>query len=202
MMANEMTRWNPFREMANMQSTFDRFFEDWQPFSNNWRQLAGEGMNSNLLAIDAHEDDKQYTVITELPGVKPENINVRQDGDYLLIEANFQEENNQQDEQNKRWLVRERRSGNFSRRIRLPQNVDFAKADANYHDGVLTLTLPKMEAAQPRQIQVKSGNGNGSSNGNSNGGNSTPNTVVGSTAGKNKNTNTVTGKAAETSTKE
>jgi HSP20 family protein len=187
-MANEMTRWNPFREMANMQNVFDRFFEDWQPFSNDWRPIFGE--NSNLLAIDAHEDDKQYTVTTELPGVKPENINVRQDGDYLLIEANFQEENNQQDEQSKRWLVRERRSGHFSRRIRLPQNVDFSKAEANYHDGVLTLTLPKSEQAQPRQIPVKAGNGNA------------PSTVVGSTAGKDANKNTVVGKAAETSTKE
>jgi len=192
-MANEMTRWNPFREMANMQSAFDRFFQDWQPFSNDWRLMSGEGMNSNLLAIDAHEDDKQYTVTTELPGVKPENINVRQDGDYLLIEANFNEENNQQDDQSKHWLVRERRSGHFSRRIRLPQNVDFSKAEANYHDGVLTLTLPKSEQAKPRQIQVKSGNGNSNSN---------SNTVVGSTAGKSGEKNTVVGKAAETSTKE
>src|SRR4051812_8600145 len=182
MMANEMTRWNPFREMATMQNVFDRFFEDWQPFGNEWRPMFNDVANGNLLAIDAHEDDKQYTVMTELPGVKPENINVRQDGEYLLIEANIEEENNQQDEQNKRWLVRERRSGHFSRRIRLPQNVDFAKAEANYHDGVLTLTLPKSENAQPRQIPVKSGNGNASNGGNGSSGNS--NTVMGSTAGK------------------
>jgi HSP20 family protein len=196
MMANEINRWNPFREMATMQNAFDRFFEDWRPYLNDTTT------SGNMLAIDAHEDDKQYTVMTELPGVKPENINVRQDGDYLLIEANTQEENNQQDE-NKRWLVRERRSGHFSRRIRLPQNVDFSKAEANYHDGVLTLTLPKAANAQPRQIPVKSGNGNGANGANStNGSSSMSNTVVGSTAGKDKNTNTVTGKAAETSTKE
>jgi HSP20 family protein len=195
MMANEMNRWNPFREMSTMQNAFDRFFEDWQPFGNDWRPMFGEAVKGNVLAIDAHEDDKQYTVTTELAGVKPEDINVRQDGEYLLIEANIEEENNQQDEQNKRWLVRERRSGHFSRRIRLPQNVDFAKAEAQYHDGVLTLTLPKAEVSQPRQIPVKT-------NGNSNGNGSAPNTVVGSTVGKDKNTNSVLGKAAETSTKE
>ncbi len=170
-MANEMTRRNPFREMANMQNMFDRFFEDWHPYFND------EPSQGNMLAIDAHEDDKQYIVTTELPGVKPENINVRQDGDYLLIEADIPEETTEQKEQ--RWLVRERRSGHFSRRIRLPQNIDFAKSEANYHDGVLTLTLPKSENAQPRQIPVKSGNGHSN-------GNPTPSTVTGHAAETNK----------------
>lgn len=163
-MANEMTRWNPFREMANMQNAFDRFFEDWRPFSSDWRPFIGEAISGNMLAIDAHEDDKQYTVTTELPGVKAENIHVSQDGDYLLIEADIPEETTEQQDQNKRWLVRERRSGHFSRRIRLPQNVDFAKSEANYHDGVLTLTLPKAENALPRQIPVKTGNGSNTVN--------------------------------------
>jgi HSP20 family protein len=188
-MANEITRWNPFREMANMQSAFDRFFDDWRPLTNDWRPMFSEALAGSALAINAHEDDNQYTVTTELPGVKPENIHVRQDGEYLLIEADVPDETIEKQDENKRWLVRERRSGHFSRRIRLPQSVDFDKADANYHDGVLTLTLPKAENAQPRQIPVKSGNGN-------------PKTVVGSTAGSSRDSNTVLGKAAETSTKE
>jgi HSP20 family protein len=52
----------------------------------------------------------------------------------------------------------ERHYGAFRRSITLPNSVDVDKADANYHDGVLTLTLPKSEAAKPRQISVKSGN--------------------------------------------
>lgn len=152
-MAREMTRWNPFREMVNMQNQFDRFFDDWRPFFND-ENLSGR---THFLAIDAHEDDAGYHVTTELPGVKPENINVRQDGDYLLIEATIPEETTETSD--KRWLVRERRSGHFSRRIRLPQNIDFGKAEANYNDGVLMLSLPKSEKAQPRQIQVKAGNG-------------------------------------------
>ncbi len=162
-MAGEITRWNPFREMANMQNVFDRFFDDWRPYANDWRPFFAEGMNANMLAINVHEDDNQYTVTTELPGVKSENINVRQDGDYLLIEADIPEETSEQQDDNKRWLVRERRSGHFSRSIRLPQNVNFDKSEATYHDGVLTLTLPKAENALPRQIPVKTGNGHNGS---------------------------------------
>ncbi len=58
--------------------------------------------------------------------------------------------------ENQRTLIKERRYGRFSRRLRLPQNVDFAKAEANYEDGVLTLNLPKAAAEQPKTIQVKS----------------------------------------------
>ncbi len=170
-MAREITRWNPFREMVNMQNQFDRFFDDWRPFFND-ENLSGR---TNFLAIDAHEDDSGYNLTTELPGVKPENINVRQDGDYLLIEANIPEATTESND--KRWLVRERRSGHFSRRIRLPQNVDFTKAEANYNDGVLTLSLPKAEKAQPRQIPIKSGNGSA---------NSEPETVAGTATNTNK----------------
>lgn len=153
-MANNITRWNPFREMAAMQNMMDRFFEDWRPFMEEGRQTG------NLLAIDVHEDENQYTVSTELPGVKPENINVRQEGEYLLIDAEILEHTTEHE--GKRSLVKERRYGRFTRRLRLPQNIDFQNADANYEDGVLTLTLPKSAEAQPRTITVKSRTVNGS----------------------------------------
>ena len=46
-MANEITRWNPFREMANMQNAFDRFFDDWRPFSNDWRPIFNEAVRQS-----------------------------------------------------------------------------------------------------------------------------------------------------------
>lgn len=153
-MSNSITRWNPLREMTTMQNMMDHFFEDWRPFSDEFFR---SGINS--LSLDVHEDDNSYTVSTELPGVKPEEINVRQEGDYLLIEA---ETRSQTDgDQSKRPLVQERRYGRYSRRLRLPQNIDFGKAEANYENGVLTLTLPKSPQAQPRTITVRSAQSNG-----------------------------------------
>jgi HSP20 family protein len=156
-MSNSITRWNPLREMATMQNMMDRFFEDWRPFSDDFFRSG-----ANALALDVHEDDRTYTVSTELPGVKPEEINVRQEGDYLVIEAETRSQT--EGDQNKRPLMQERRYGHYSRRLRLPQNVDFSKADANYDSGVLTLTLPKSPEAQPHTIQVHVGQRSGNKN--------------------------------------
>ncbi len=155
-MANNITRWNPLREMAAMQSAMDRLFEEtWQPLFDN----RSTGINS--LALDVDETDSTYTVTTELPGVKPENIHVKLDGDYLMIEGEIPTEETQ--EEGTRSLMRERRYGRFTRSIRLPLAVDSDKVEATYEDGLLKLTLPKSETAQPRQIPVKSGS-NGKNN--------------------------------------
>lgn len=151
-MSNMITRWNPFREMAALQRMMDRMFEDWRPFVDvNGEML--EGMRA--LALDVHEDAKSYTITTEMPGVQAENIHVRQEGDYLLIEGEMPEQKTEREE--KRAIIQERRYGRYSRRVRLPQNINVEKADAHYENGVLTLTLPKAEAAQPKMIPVKVG---------------------------------------------
>ncbi len=150
-MAN-LTRWNPFREMAAMQSAMDRLLEE------NWRPFFEEGRaGMNTLALDIDEDDTSYVVTTEMPGVKPENIQVRLDGDVLSIEGEIPEQITEQ--KGGRTILKERRYGKFSRRVRLPQMVDPEKVEASYEDGVLKLTLPKSEAAQPKQIPVKTGGG-------------------------------------------
>ena len=155
-MANNITRWNPFREMVTMQNMMDRLFDD------NWRPFFEESnVGANPLALDVHEDERAYTISTDLPGVQADDIKVRQDGDYVVIEAETHDQFSEPQE-GRRSLVKERRYGRYSRRLRLPQNVNFDQADANYQDGVLTLTLPKAEEPKPKTIQVKAAsNGNG-----------------------------------------
>ena len=145
-------RWNPIRDMAAMQTAMDRLFNETM---RGWRGDFDEGnLDSNLLALDVHEDDKQYTVTTGLPGVKPEDIQIKLHEDSLIIEAEIPEKTVEQKDNN-RVLLQERVYGKFSRRVRLPQAVDSSKVEASYNDGVLTLTLPKAPEAQPRTIQVK-----------------------------------------------
>jgi HSP20 family protein len=150
-MANSnMTRWNPFREMAAMQNALDRMFDD------SWRTWGGtdEGGMSGSLALDVHEDDSNYIITTALPGVDADNINIRLHNDMLTIEGEIPERTTQREGQ--RSLLKERYYGRFSRTIRLPQSISRDNVEAAFDNGVLTLTLPKSPESQPRTIQVKS----------------------------------------------
>lgn len=140
-------RWNPFREMANMQSAMDRMFDDvWR---GNWpTNLAG----FDSPALDIHETDTAYTVAAPLPGVKPEEISVRMQNGTLTISGELTQP---QVADNTKVVVQERYFGKFSRSVTLPQNVDANKIEATYENGVLHLTLPKMPEAQPKQIAIK-----------------------------------------------
>lgn len=141
---SNITRWNPFREMASMQQALNHMFED------GWSG-ADEGVMGSNLALDVHEDDKAYTVTTALPGVNAEHINVRIQHDILTIEGEIPEHKVETDGKQS-----ERCYGHFSRSVRLPQPIDRDQVEAAYDNGVLTLTLPKSPDAQPKQIIVKS----------------------------------------------
>lgn len=140
-----IVRWNPFRELAAMQSAMDRLFEE------SWRDLRPAFMDSNL-PIDVHETDNAYTVVANLPGVNPDQINVNIHDGVLTIAIDIPQP---QVPENTRVLLQERFFGKLTRRFTLPQLVDMDGVEANYDAGVLTLHLPKSPEAQPRHIQVK-----------------------------------------------
>lgn len=147
---NKIARWNPIRDMMTMQSALDRLFDEtWSPFEG---RLGDFG-----LAIDVDENDLHYIVKTDLPGVQAENIHVQMNGDYLTIEAEIPEQ--VEDKKEGRVLMKERRYGKFSRRIHIPQPIKSDDVEANFENGVLTLTVPKSPEVQPHQIIIKSGNG-------------------------------------------
>ena len=148
-MSNNIVRWNPFREMASMQSAMDRLFED--AWRGNWPSpSAWAGFDTP--ALDIHETDTAYTVTVPLPGVKPEDINVRMQNGTLTISGELTKPETKDDT---KVVVQERYFGKFSRSVTLPQSVDSNKVEANYENGVLNLTLPKLPEAQPKQIAVK-----------------------------------------------
>lgn len=149
-----LMRWNPVREMAAMQSALDRLFDE------NWRNARSD---SNALALDVHENTTHYTVTTAMPGVKAEDVKVSLHEDVLTITGEIQRPETEQKE-DERVLVRERMYGTFTRSLRLPQPVKADSIEANFENGVLTLTLPKREEAQPRQIPVKVGGNGGKQN--------------------------------------
>lgn len=145
---SSLIRWNPLREMAAMQNTLDRLFE--QSFRPMFQE---EWLNVFSLPLDVYESTDAYYISTELPGVAPENINTRLDGDMLIIEGEIREQ--AVEKESARALIKERRYGKFTRSIRLPNEIDVEYVDATFENGVLKLSLPKRPEIQPKQIPVK-----------------------------------------------
>jgi len=143
---NNTIRWNPFREIAEMQRQLDRVFD------NGWNDVESR-LDSTWMPIDVTETEGNYTVVANLPGLNIEDINVNFHDGVLTISGEMQQ--TKTDNEDDRILVRERSYGKFSRRINLPVSVDADNISAGYDSGVLTLELPKAESAKPRQIEIK-----------------------------------------------
>jgi HSP20 family protein len=99
-----------------------------------------------------YQTDKDVVVKATLPGVNAEDVDISISGDLLTIKGEHSEEE-EVDEGD--YIHRERRIGTFSRSVSLPVSVDSNKADAVFDNGILTLTLPKKEAAKPKKIKAK-----------------------------------------------
>ena len=106
------------------------------------------------MRVDVAEKDNAYEVKADIPGVKKEDINVRIDGNVVQIDAELKREKDTKGEGGK-VLRSERYYGNISRTFSLADDVDDAKAEAKYSDGVLTLSLPKKATAASRKLNIQ-----------------------------------------------
>lgn len=142
-----LQRRDPFREMLSPRATMDRVFQDSFAFPS-YRAVSGRLPS---FAVDVKETEDGYLVKASLPGIKPEETEVLVKGNTLTIRGHTSS-----DEETDRngYLVRERRSGSFQRSMTLPAAVNTEAAEASYEHGVLTVTLPKVDEAKPKQIKV------------------------------------------------
>jgi HSP20 family protein len=142
-----ITRYDPFNELV------DDFFKGFLV-----RPVAYEGGNGRevlpRMKVDVAEKNGAYKVTAELAGAKKEDIDVSIDGAQVTITAEVKQEKEAQG-QDERVLHVERVYGKVSRTFTLPQELDEAKVEAKYRDGVLELTLPKKQAAPRKQIAIQ-----------------------------------------------
>ena len=112
--------------------------------------MAPAGME--IPAVDMYQTDDAVVVKSAIPGIKPEDIDISITGDTLTIkgETRVEEEVNEEN-----YIRRERRYGSFCRSLALPLPVVTDKAEAEFENGVLTLTLPKAEEVKPKAIKIK-----------------------------------------------
>ena len=129
-----LMRFDPFREVDRISEQFD--------------QLRRRGAAS--IPMDAVRHGNQVFVSFDLPGVDPDAIDVTVERDVLTVSATRRFERAEGDE----VLAGERPQGTFTRRVLLGQNLDTTRLEAAYDHGVLTVTLPVAEQAQPRKVAV------------------------------------------------
>lgn len=104
---------------------------------------------------DVMETEREIRVITEMPGLKRENIEVDVENNVLTIRGEKREERTEGEEG--RFHLSERRYGTFTRSFVLPSSVDADSIQANFEDGVLRVTIPKSERARKRRIELAGG---------------------------------------------
>ena len=145
-----MRRSNPFGEMLSLRQAMDRLFEE--SFIRP-RSLFSGGDSDTALGIPLDVSSTPDALIIEaaLPGIKPEDVEITIVGDTLTINGQTSEE---QEREDSGYLYREVRRGRFSRTVTLPTQVDTDKAAASFENGMLRLSIPKAEAAKPRQIRI------------------------------------------------
>lgn len=144
-----LVRWNPVRNMLTMQTMMDRMMDDMtRSFGEREWTTAG-----NWLAVDITDDGEAYHIVADVPGFTAESLEITLHDNTLTIAGELPE---LQPSEGTRKLLSERAYGHFRRSITLPEAVDADHTTADFENGVLTLVVPRSEAAKPRQISVNS----------------------------------------------
>jgi HSP20 family protein len=149
-MMNTLTRWEPLREMEDLQNRLSTLF-------GRTPVRRGNGKESITLPewtplADITEDDKEYVVKAELPELRKEDVKVTVENGILTMsgERKFEKE-----EKKKKYHRVERGYGSFVRSFALPEDADADKVKAQFKQGMLEVHLPKNEKAKPKQIEVQ-----------------------------------------------
>ena len=143
-----MTIWNPMDELISLPDAMARLLEESVVRPRTLRR----GEEAVLrLPLDAYETDEDLVIIASLPGVNPDDVEITLEEDRLTIKGQFP-----QRMENVNYIITELPAGMpFARVLRINTPVEADKAEASFKDGLLTLTLPKAQAARPKVIKIK-----------------------------------------------
>jgi HSP20 family protein len=144
----KVTKWQPYSDLVNIYDRLNRFFgEDFydEPAKNALTPSAWRPMT------DIYETKDSYVFKVELPGFRKEDVSVEFTGDTLTLRGERKQEEETKNESCHRL---ERSYGMFERSFTVPKNVDAKKIDASLKDGILVLTIPKVEEAKTKAIPI------------------------------------------------
>ena len=139
-------RYQPSGPTMGLRQVMDRLLEDAFVMPR-----AGDGQGWGGPALNVYEEGDQLTVEAQLPGLKPEDLDINVEQGVLTISGQTTTE---EERKGRNYLMREHRTGRFSRSLRLPATYDADACTASFEHGVLKLVFPKSEAAKPHRIEI------------------------------------------------
>lgn len=145
-----ITRWNPTRDLLSISDEMNRLVNS--VFSNDNARETSLYRGTWNPAVDISEDDNNFYLHVDLPGLTREDVKVKYDEGTLAITG---ERKSGSEEKNINYHRVERVSGKFERSFRITSRVLPEKIAADFQNGVLSITLPKAEEVKPREIEVK-----------------------------------------------
>ena len=140
-MPGTLTRWDPFAELGELRTRFDRMFDEWL----DGRERAWTP------AIDVVRENGHLVVRADIPGIKPEEVEIEVEDDILTI---FGEHTERVEEKDENYVRRERRYGSFSRSMALPVGTNAKQIKAKTHDGVDEVTIPLPKEAKKEAVRI------------------------------------------------
>lgn len=140
-MAGTLTRWDPFGELGELRSRFDRLFGE---FTDGQER-------SWTPSIDVVRDNGNLVVRADIPGMTPEEVKIEVEDDVLTVSGGHGEEREHKDKQ---YVRRERRYGSFARSLALPPGVDPKHIRARTKDGVIEVTIPLPKEGKKEKVTI------------------------------------------------
>lgn len=145
-----LVRWNPWGDLFALHNQIDQMLQSTTPSETESRS----GSEHFGLPVDIRQTDNAFYIEASVPGFEPENVEVTFENGVLSITGTYKDE---RESERDGYVRRERRTGSVYRQIALPAEVRADDISASFHNGVLTITIPRAEKAQPKRIPVSAG---------------------------------------------
>jgi HSP20 family protein len=139
-----INRYDPLGRGLGLRQVMDRLLEDAVV-------MPGQGVTGGGGAVDVYEEGDSLVVEAQLPGMRPEDLDVSVENSVLTISGRTEAE---EERKERNYLLREKRGGRFTRSLQLPPTYTPDPSEATFEHGVLRLVFPKAESAKPRRIRI------------------------------------------------
>ena len=147
---SNLSRWEPTSEFMTLRDAMDRLFDD--AFTRPFSITRNGGSTWSALPIDMYQTNDDVVVQAVVPGFRPDEVQIHVTGDVLTIRGQLKQE---EERKERSWHLREHRFGSFERSVALPVPVVPDQANAEFENGILTITLPKAEEVKPKSFTIK-----------------------------------------------